>query len=74
MARNLEAIKRWVKTNRPDCVAHIDKLAEQEAFILIMAMAFNAGFQEGSKFQAESKPSNYYDPNGYFDWVAEESR
>lgn len=37
-AKNLKAIKEWVRENRPDCLPHMDQLAQQNSMILIMTI------------------------------------
>lgn len=42
-AKNLQAILDWVEKNRPDCLKHVEQLVNNDGFILIMTMAFEAG-------------------------------
>ena len=50
MPRNLQAILDWVEKNRPDCLAQVTGLIDQDAAILLMTMAFEAG----REFQREN--------------------
>ena len=43
-APNFAAILQWAKINRPDINQHqLEALMQQDAFILVMAMSFDAG-------------------------------
>lgn len=45
MARNVEAIRTWVRLNRPDMIESMDRVIDKgdNAHILLMATAFEAG-------------------------------
>lgn len=58
--KNLTAIREWVKINRPDIHPNMDTYVEQDAFILLLSI----GFEAGRKFQHDNselplKPVNY---------------
>jgi hypothetical protein len=61
-AKNLEAIRRWVRENRPDLTQHFSKLEDNDGFILVMTTCFEAG----RLFQSElPDPKNYNGPEAY---------
>lgn len=44
MAPNVQAIKQWIKNNRPDVPSYqVDAIMENQGIFAMMAMAFEAG-------------------------------
>lgn len=41
--KNLQAIRDWVSKNRPDCSHYLPAIEQDNAMILLMTMAFEAG-------------------------------
>jgi hypothetical protein len=61
MPKNFEAIKAWVKKNRPDLELYMEPLMKQDAVILLMTTAFEAGRQ----FQSDNPTFPLNEPHLY---------
>lgn len=59
LPENAQAIKDWVIANRPDLMPSIDALLEQDSFILISTI----GFEAGRKFQNDNPNKKITDRN-----------
>lgn len=57
--KNLEAIRKWTKENRPDIYPHFDTYITQNAFILLLSI----GFEAGRQFQNENPTKELTDRN-----------
>lgn len=58
---NLEAIRKWVNTNRPDITSQFNVLAQNDAAILLMTI----GFEAGRQFQVDNPKIPLNEPAYY---------
>lgn len=43
IGNNIADILEWCRAKRPDCLAHVERLKDEDAFMLLMAIAYQAG-------------------------------
>jgi hypothetical protein len=59
--KNVQAIRKWVKANRPDLQPQLDALVRTDAAILLMSI----GFESGRQFQSENPTMPINQPHLY---------
>jgi hypothetical protein len=61
MPKNAQAIKDWIVKNRPDLALNVDMYLQQDAFILLLSI----GFEAGRQFQVDNPNLPLNSPSAY---------